>query len=119
MTSSPFEVLGLPPSLDADRIKRAYFEALKRSPPHADPEGFRAVRVAYERLSNPATLAVEYLSSPLDPPAERAAFEDIEKLLLERVEKARAEAERIRPAQELGEALSTLDLPQALSALGR
>src|SRR5439155_9465721 len=47
---SPFQVLGIAPTLDLGAVKRAYFAALTRHPPHADPEGFRRLRAAYEPL---------------------------------------------------------------------
>lgn len=81
MTSSdePFSVLGLAPTLDAAAVKRAWFDALARHPPHQDPEGFRRVRAAYEALSRPGALAAHYLRSPLDVAAlaqeSRARFD--------------------------------------------
>ncbi|MBN1205126.1 MAG: hypothetical protein JXB05_09405 [Myxococcaceae bacterium] len=62
----PFAVLGLAPTLDLSALKRAYFAALARHPPHQDPEGFQRVRAAYEALTRPGALAAAYLSSPLD-----------------------------------------------------
>jgi curved DNA-binding protein CbpA len=62
----PFAILGLEPTLDAGAVKRAYFAALARHPPHQDAEGFQRVRGAYEALSSPGGLAVAYLSSPMD-----------------------------------------------------
>jgi curved DNA-binding protein CbpA len=62
----PFAVLGLAPTLDAGAIKRAYFEALVRHPPHQDPEGFGRLRSAYEVLTRPGGLAVAYLASAVD-----------------------------------------------------
>ncbi|WP_224244906.1 J domain-containing protein [Hyalangium gracile] len=62
----PFAVLGLAPTLEPAAVKRAYFAALARHPPHEDPEGFRRLRDAYEMLSRPGALAVAYLASPVD-----------------------------------------------------
>jgi curved DNA-binding protein CbpA len=62
----PFTVLGLAPTLDAVAVKRAYFAALARHPPHQDVEGFQRVRSAYEALASPGALAAAYLASPLD-----------------------------------------------------
>jgi len=62
----PFAVLGLAPTMDAAAIKRAYFAALARHPPHQDPEGFGRLRSAYEVLTRPGGLAAAYLSSPVD-----------------------------------------------------
>jgi curved DNA-binding protein CbpA len=62
----PFTVLGLAPTLDAVAVKRAYFAALARHPPHQDAEGFQRVRSAYEALASPGALAAAYLASPVD-----------------------------------------------------
>jgi hypothetical protein len=64
--SDPFAVLGLAPTLDAAAVKRAYFAALARHPPHQDAEGFQRVRGAYEALSSPGALATAYLASPMN-----------------------------------------------------
>jgi hypothetical protein len=62
----PFAVLGLAPTLDMAIVKRAYFDALARHPPHQDPAGFQQVRGAYEALTRPGALAAAYLSSSVD-----------------------------------------------------
>ncbi len=62
----PFAVLGLEPTLDAAAVKRAYFAALARHPPHQDGEGFLRVRGAYEVLNSPGGLAAAYLASPVN-----------------------------------------------------
>lgn len=61
-----FAILGLAPTLDAAAVKRAYFAALARHPPHQDAEGFQRVRAAYEALDSPGALAAAYLASPMD-----------------------------------------------------
>lgn len=70
---SPFAVLALAPTLDGAQVKRAYFAALARHPPHGDPAGFQRVRAAYELLSRPGGLQAAYASAPLDIEAELAA----------------------------------------------
>lgn len=70
---NPFEVLALAPTLDRGQVKRAYFIALARHPPHGDPEGFQRVRAAYELLSRPGGLEAAYAAAPLDLEAELAA----------------------------------------------
>ena len=72
MPESPFAVLGLAPTLDAGAIKRAWFTALQKHPPHTDPAGFRRIRDAYEALSAPDRLDVAYASAPVDIDAELA-----------------------------------------------
>ena len=59
-----FHVLGIPPTLDLAAVKRAYFAATVRCPPHVDPDGFRAIRAAYEALSKPGGLAAAFMESP-------------------------------------------------------
>jgi curved DNA-binding protein CbpA len=46
----PFEVLGLPPDSDDEAIRRRYLELVKQYPPAQQPEKFKAVREAYDRL---------------------------------------------------------------------
>jgi curved DNA-binding protein CbpA len=64
--ADPFAVLGVAPTLDAAAVKRAYFTALARHPPHQDAEGFQRVRGAYEALSSPGALAAAYLASSMN-----------------------------------------------------
>ena len=47
-----YELLNIARDADAVAIKRAYFSAVKLHSPDSDPEGFKAVRTAYETLSN-------------------------------------------------------------------
>lgn len=46
----PYLILGLDAGADDDAVERAYHDGLKRYPPERDPEGFAALRSAYERL---------------------------------------------------------------------
>ena len=78
MNEDPFAVLGIAPTVDLGAIKRAYFAALPRHPPHADPAGFARLRAAYDALQTPTGRATRILSAPLDLDAlwaERAAPE--------------------------------------------
>jgi molecular chaperone DnaJ len=45
-----YELLNITRDADNSEIKRAYFSAVKLHPPDFDPEGFKAVRIAYETL---------------------------------------------------------------------
>lgn len=67
MSTDPFAVLAMTPSLDVAAIKRAYFAALQRCPPHRDPSGFQTIRAAYERLIKPGGAASALLSLPPAP----------------------------------------------------
>ena len=61
---NPFAVLGIAATLDPAEVKRAYFTALPRHPPHADPQGFRRIRDAYEALQGEG-LRAAHLRAPL------------------------------------------------------
>ncbi len=61
----PFKTLGIDPTLDSARVKHAYFALLRLHPPHADPEGFRRVRAAYETLTAPGALGLAYATAPI------------------------------------------------------
>ena len=45
-----YELLNIARDANGDEIKRAYFSAVKTHSPDFDPEGFKAVRTAYETL---------------------------------------------------------------------
>lgn len=86
----PFAVLGLAPTLDAAMVKRAYFAALARHPPHADPEGFRRIRAAYEALRGEG-LRAAHLRAPIGTAGDEASA--VERLRVARtVAVARADA---------------------------
>jgi hypothetical protein len=88
--ASPFAVLGIAPTLDPARVKLAYFAALAQHPPHADPQGFRTIRDAYETLLGDG-LKAAHLAAPLDLKAEAAALgHDLEVARARAVERARA-----------------------------
>jgi len=48
-----YELLDIAKGADGETIKRAYFAAVKKHSPDSDPEGFKAVRVAYDTLRDP------------------------------------------------------------------
>ncbi len=70
MAEDPFAVLGIAPTLDLGAVKRAYFAALPRHPPHADPAGFARLRAAYDALQSPERAG---LAHPLGAPRPRGA----------------------------------------------
>ena len=47
-----YELLDIDHSADANAVKRAYFSMVKIHSPDKDPEGFKAIRLAYETLSD-------------------------------------------------------------------
>lgn len=49
----PYVVLGIPRDADHETIKRAYFEQVRAHPPETDPDQFKRIRAAYEKLRTP------------------------------------------------------------------
>ncbi len=49
----PYAVLGLTRAATAAEIKQAYFALVRAHPPERDPETFKRIRAAYERLRDP------------------------------------------------------------------
>lgn len=96
-----FEVLEMSPTQDAGALKRGYFQALERHPPHVDPEGFRRVRQAYEDLSRPGGLMAAYLSRKVDVPLEMSAHERRHAELLRRLVPQVEAARRGRFSEQL------------------
>lgn len=69
----PYATLGLERSASAEEIKRAYFALVRANPPERNPEQFKRIRAAYERLRDPA-LRLEAdmnLLQPWPAPARR------------------------------------------------
>ena len=46
----PYKVLSLKRGASHDEIRRAYFRQVREHPPETDPDGFKAIRAAYEQL---------------------------------------------------------------------
>ena len=72
---SPWTVLGIEPTLLSATVRRAYFALLEQHGPQQDPQGFARLRQAYERLTDPDSLAAAYLAVPVDLAAELTRFE--------------------------------------------
>ena len=51
--TDPYAALGVAPTATATEIKQAYFALVRAHPPERDPETFKRVRAAYERLRDP------------------------------------------------------------------
>lgn len=51
--SDPYTALGVPRDATMDAIKDAYFKLVREHPPERDPESFKAIRAAYERIRTP------------------------------------------------------------------
>jgi hypothetical protein len=72
--------LGLPPAgqLEKAEVRRAYLQAIKRCKPEVDPEGFKAVREAYELLKGLLEMGMPLPAPPVvtGAPAATGAPED-------------------------------------------
>lgn len=66
---NPYEVLGLQRDAGEAEIKRAYFQLVRQHPPERDPEGFKRIRSAYEKLKNTEQRAGTDLFTIEDGPA--------------------------------------------------
>lgn len=53
--SDPYTVLGLTqgPAATPDEIKQTYFALVRAHPPEREPEAFKRIRAAYDRLKTP------------------------------------------------------------------
>ena len=67
--SDPYLVLGLPKTASQIEIKRAYFALIRQYPPEADPEKFKIIRAAYEKIKDTARRAETDIFLPQAPPA--------------------------------------------------
>jgi hypothetical protein len=116
---SPFASLGITPTLDVAAIKRAYFAALAKHPPHSDPEGFKRIRSAYEALGPRGEAASFVLRSAVDVATELARYRARHDAGLARAHQAQTAtvAESGRVARFV-EGIARLDLNQALTLFG-
>ncbi|MCR4414621.1 MAG: J domain-containing protein [Thermoguttaceae bacterium] len=60
----PYAVLGVDRNAGEAEVRRRYLEMVRQHPPDRDPEGFRAVRNAYEQLRDPVRLLESRLFHP-------------------------------------------------------
>jgi len=51
--TDPYAVLGVTRAATPDAIKAAYFARVRAHPPEREPEAFKQIRAAYERLRDP------------------------------------------------------------------
>lgn len=47
---SPYKILGVERTASESEIKQAYFAMVREHPPEGDPDGFKRIRAAYEKL---------------------------------------------------------------------
>ena len=50
LTENPYQVLGLERDASEAAIKQAYFALVREHSPERDPDGFKRIRAAYEKL---------------------------------------------------------------------
>lgn len=53
LIEDPYAILGVPRGADQGTIKRVYFEQVRAHPPETDPDRFKTIRAAYEKLRTP------------------------------------------------------------------
>lgn len=118
LQEDPFAVLGIAPTLEVATVKRAYFAALARHPPHRDREGFQRLRAAYEALMAPAGLAAAYAAIPPDLVTELARYRARFDAALARAATRPSEVEgNAARAARLLDQVSRLSWAQTLGAL--
>jgi len=73
LSSNPYTVLGLDRGASAATIKQAYFTLVRTHPPEREPETFKRIRAAYERLRDPQARLETDMLLPLHwtPPARQ------------------------------------------------
>ncbi len=52
-STDPYAVLGLPQGASLREVKRAYFDLVRQYPPEEQPDAFKVIRAAYEKLRTP------------------------------------------------------------------
>ncbi|HBN08994.1 MAG TPA: hypothetical protein DD435_10225 [Cyanobacteria bacterium UBA8530] len=74
----PFDVLGLEPSAGEEEIRQRYLEKVKAHPPDRDPEGFKSIQRAYEKLKDAPSRLSTILFDPyfLDPETFKRYFSE-------------------------------------------
>jgi curved DNA-binding protein CbpA len=81
----PYTVLGVDRTASEADVRRGYLEMVRQHPPDRDPEGFRAVRKAYEQLCDP----VARLESQLFHPETDETLETVIAEVQRRIQSAR------------------------------
>lgn len=74
--TDPYAILGLDQAASAADIKKAYFAQVRAHPPEREPDMFKRIRAAYERLREPASRAetdMLLLRSWVEPSRKRRA----------------------------------------------
>lgn len=85
MKSDPYQTLNLSTTADEAEIRRQYLRLVKEHSPEKDPEGFAAIREAYEELRDP----VERMKTRLFGIRDDHQLDQIHSELLRRIRTAR------------------------------
>jgi curved DNA-binding protein CbpA len=72
LPENPYKTLGVERDATEAEIKQAYFALVRQHPPERDPEGFKRIRAAYEKLRSGGERAETDLFMVDDRDAERA-----------------------------------------------
>lgn len=67
--TDPYRILGLSPAADQSEIKRTYFALIRQHPPETEPDNFKIIRGAYEKLKDTKRRAETDIFRPKPPPA--------------------------------------------------
>lgn len=67
--TDPYRVLGLPKTAGQAEIKRTYFGLIRQYPPETQPEQFKIIRAAYEKIKDATRRAETDIFLPKSPPA--------------------------------------------------
>lgn len=67
--TDPYLVLGLPRTANQMDIKRTYFALIRQYPPETEPEKFKIIRAAYEKIKDVSRRAETDIFLPQAPPA--------------------------------------------------
>src|SRR6056297_1174450 len=74
-TDDPFVVLGVIGEASEEEIRKRYLELIRLHPPDREPERFRQIHEAYQRISDPVRLARSLLDIDQDPPDPKSVLD--------------------------------------------
>ena len=66
--SDPYQVLGVATTASQVEIKRTYFALIRQYPPETEPEKFKLIRAAYEKLKDTQRRGEIDIFRPQPPP---------------------------------------------------
>jgi curved DNA-binding protein CbpA len=64
---NPYLILGLPHHADDQGIRRAYLDAIKQATPENNPERFKLLTSAFEKIRDEPSRHLYELSNPISP----------------------------------------------------